>query len=59
MDGKKWSSSDWTLDPKELASKFNSKTKAIILNTPHNPIGKVSESLISLYSLLIHRFLTR
>ncbi|XP_059544898.1 kynurenine--oxoglutarate transaminase 3 isoform X1 [Myotis daubentonii] len=41
MDGKKWSSSDWTLDPKELASKFNSKTKAIILNTPHNPIGKV------------------
>lgn len=41
IDGKKWSSSDWTLDPKELASKFNSKTKAIILNTPHNPIGKV------------------
>ncbi|XP_054577246.1 kynurenine--oxoglutarate transaminase 3 isoform X4 [Eptesicus fuscus] len=41
VDGKKWSSSDWTLDPKELASKFNSKTKAIILNTPHNPIGKV------------------
>ncbi|XP_016066820.1 PREDICTED: kynurenine--oxoglutarate transaminase 3 [Miniopterus natalensis] len=41
VDGKKWSSSDWTLDPEELASKFNSKTKAIILNTPHNPIGKV------------------
>ncbi|XP_066124815.1 kynurenine--oxoglutarate transaminase 3 isoform X1 [Saccopteryx bilineata] len=39
--GKKWSSSDWTLDPEELASKFNSKTKAIIINTPHNPIGKV------------------
>uniref|UniRef100_A0A8C9FRS8 Kynurenine--oxoglutarate transaminase 3 n=1 Tax=Pavo cristatus TaxID=9049 RepID=A0A8C9FRS8_PAVCR len=28
-------------NPAELASKFNSKTKAIILNTPHNPIGKV------------------
>ncbi|XP_032722954.1 kynurenine--oxoglutarate transaminase 3 isoform X3 [Lontra canadensis] len=41
VNGKKWSSSDWTLDPQELASKFNSKTKAIILNTPHNPIGKV------------------
>ncbi|XP_066899220.1 kynurenine--oxoglutarate transaminase 3 isoform X2 [Kogia breviceps] len=41
VDGKKWSSSDWTLDPQELASKFNSKTKAIILNTPHNPLGKV------------------
>ncbi|KFO28020.1 Kynurenine--oxoglutarate transaminase 3, partial [Fukomys damarensis] len=38
---KKWSSSDWTLDSQELESKFNSKTKAIILNTPHNPLGKV------------------
>jgi aspartate/methionine/tyrosine aminotransferase len=34
-------SSDWVLDPSELASLFNSRTKAIILNTPHNPIGKV------------------
>nr|XP_015107085.1 kynurenine--oxoglutarate transaminase 3 isoform X2 [Vicugna pacos] len=44
VDGKKWSSSDWTLDHQELASKFNSKTKAIILNTPHNPLGKVFTS---------------
>ncbi|KAM4720722.1 kynurenine--oxoglutarate transaminase 3 isoform 2-T2 [Rhinophrynus dorsalis] len=35
------SSADWTLDPDELASKFNTRTKAIILNTPNNPIGKV------------------
>ncbi|XP_061489575.1 kynurenine--oxoglutarate transaminase 3 isoform X2 [Rhineura floridana] len=35
------SSADWVLDPTELASKFNCKTKAIIVNTPHNPIGKV------------------
>lgn len=34
-------SSDWVLDPSELTSLFNSRTKAIILNTPHNPIGKV------------------
>ncbi|XP_051929856.1 kynurenine--oxoglutarate transaminase 3-like [Hippocampus zosterae] len=34
-------SADWFLDPEELASKFNSKTKAILINTPHNPIGKV------------------
>lgn len=34
-------SSDWVLDPQELASKFNEKTKSIIVNTPHNPIGKV------------------
>lgn len=37
----KWSSSDWTFDPQELESKFSSKTKAIMLNTPHNPTGKV------------------
>ncbi|XP_075038512.1 kynurenine--oxoglutarate transaminase 3 isoform X2 [Mixophyes fleayi] len=35
------SSADWTLDPEELASKFNPRTKAIILNTPNNPMGKV------------------
>lgn len=32
---------DWKLDPEELASVFNSKTKLIIINTPHNPLGKV------------------
>lgn len=35
-------SADWFLDPDELASKFTSRTKAIIINTPNNPIGKVS-----------------
>uniref|UniRef100_A0A8C6SFE1 Kynurenine--oxoglutarate transaminase 3 n=1 Tax=Neogobius melanostomus TaxID=47308 RepID=A0A8C6SFE1_9GOBI len=34
-------SADWYLDPEELSSKFTSKTKAIIVNTPNNPIGKV------------------
>ncbi|XP_007239001.3 kynurenine--oxoglutarate transaminase 3 isoform X2 [Astyanax mexicanus] len=34
-------SADWVLDQDELARKFNSKTKAIIINTPNNPIGKV------------------
>src|SRR2546423_2597487 len=32
---------DWTFDPDELAAAFNSKTKAVILNTPNNPTGKV------------------
>jgi aminotransferase len=32
---------DWTFDPGELAAVFNDKTKAIILNTPNNPTGKV------------------
>lgn len=35
------SSSDWMLDMKELESKFSCKTKLIVINTPHNPLGKV------------------
>lgn len=33
----------WTFDPKELAAAFSSATKAIIVNTPNNPTGKVFE----------------
>ncbi|MBU4533751.1 MAG: aminotransferase class I/II-fold pyridoxal phosphate-dependent enzyme [Firmicutes bacterium] len=33
--------SDWKYDPDELAAAFNQKTKAIVLNTPNNPTGKV------------------
>lgn len=32
---------DWTFDPDELAKAFNRRTRAIIVNTPHNPTGKV------------------
>ncbi len=32
---------EWTFDPDELAAAFNNRTKAIILNTPNNPTGKV------------------
>ncbi|MGB6874461.1 MAG: aminotransferase class I/II-fold pyridoxal phosphate-dependent enzyme [Candidatus Acidiferrales bacterium] len=32
---------DWSFDPDELARAFSNKTKAIILNTPNNPTGKV------------------
>ncbi|HXO04089.1 MAG TPA: aminotransferase class I/II-fold pyridoxal phosphate-dependent enzyme, partial [Candidatus Sulfotelmatobacter sp.] len=34
---------DWKFDPQELAAAFGPKTKAIILNTPNNPTGKVFE----------------
>jgi len=34
---------DWSFDPKELAAAFGPKTKAIIVNTPNNPTGKVFE----------------
>lgn len=32
---------DFTFDPDELRAAFNERTKAIIVNTPHNPTGKV------------------
>src|SRR5690242_3056098 len=32
---------DWTFDPDELRRAFSHRTKAIILNTPNNPTGKV------------------
>ena len=32
---------EWTLDPDELRKAFNTKTRAIIINTPHNPSGRV------------------
>jgi len=34
-------SAEWTFDPGELRAAFNAYTKAIILNTPNNPTGKV------------------
>ncbi|XP_068950605.1 kynurenine--oxoglutarate transaminase 3 [Petaurus breviceps papuanus] len=36
-----WSSASWVLDLEELESKFSSKTKILIINTPHNPTGKI------------------
>jgi N-succinyldiaminopimelate aminotransferase len=32
---------DWSFDREELAAAFNERTRAIIVNTPHNPTGKV------------------
>jgi aspartate/methionine/tyrosine aminotransferase len=32
---------DWTFDPDELAAAFRATTKVLLLNTPHNPTGKV------------------
>ena len=32
---------DYALDPEALAAAFSPRTRAILLNTPHNPTGKV------------------
>lgn len=39
------------LDDAELEGAFNEKTKAIILNTPNNPLGKVFNRYVSRDSL--------
>ena len=32
---------DWSFDPEELARAFSARTRAVIVNTPNNPTGKV------------------
>ncbi|MBU4563235.1 MAG: aminotransferase class I/II-fold pyridoxal phosphate-dependent enzyme [Proteobacteria bacterium] len=32
---------EWSFDPQALADAFNQNTKAIVINTPNNPTGKV------------------
>ncbi|QPC80569.1 aminotransferase class I/II-fold pyridoxal phosphate-dependent enzyme [Phototrophicus methaneseepsis] len=32
---------EWRFDPEELRAAFSEKTRAIIINTPHNPTGRV------------------
>jgi aminotransferase len=32
---------DWSYDPAELEAAFGNRTKAIVINTPNNPTGKV------------------
>ena len=34
---------DWHFDPDQLRAAFNERTRAIIVNSPHNPTGKVFE----------------
>ena len=48
---------DWRIDPDELAAAFNEKTKAIIINTPNNPTGKVfSRAELEMIAALCNRW---
>lgn len=48
---------DWHFDEIELSKAFNSRTKAIIINTPNNPTGKVfSLEELSLISKLCQKY---
>ncbi|MBI4460555.1 MAG: aminotransferase class I/II-fold pyridoxal phosphate-dependent enzyme [Acidobacteria bacterium] len=47
---------DWRFSPAELEAAFNERTRAIIVNTPNNPTGKVfdREELESIARLCLH-----
>jgi len=46
---------DWRIDPDELAAAFTPRTRGIVLNTPHNPTGKVfSREELDLIAGLAH-----
>lgn len=48
---------DWAIDPDELAALFSPKTKLILVNTPHNPTGKVySEAELRLIAELCQKY---
>jgi aminotransferase len=48
---------DWTFDPDELAAAFSNRTKAIVVNTPNNPTGKVfTREELSLIAALCQRW---
>ncbi len=47
--------SEWTLDFEKLEGLFSAKTKLIIINSPHNPTGKVfsKEELLRIREILL------
>jgi kynurenine aminotransferase len=49
------SAAEWTIDFAELEAAITSKTKMIILNTPHNPVGKIfsKEELLKIGELCV------
>jgi aminotransferase len=48
---------DWSFNPDELAAAFNENTKAIIINTPNNPTGKVfSREELEQVAALCHKW---
>jgi kynurenine aminotransferase len=47
------SSADWVIDFDQLRAAFSPRTKMVVINTPHNPVGKVftREELIKIGEL--------
>jgi aminotransferase len=50
---------DWAIDPDELRAAFGPRTRAIVVNSPHNPTGKVfSRTELQLIAGLCQEFNT-
>jgi aspartate/methionine/tyrosine aminotransferase len=48
---------DWTFDPSELGAAFGNRTRAIVINSPNNPTGKVfTREELTLIGDLCQRF---
>ena len=48
---------DWSIDPDELRAAFGDRTRAIVVNSPHNPTGKVfSREELTLIAELCQEF---
>ncbi|HEY6395604.1 MAG TPA: aminotransferase class I/II-fold pyridoxal phosphate-dependent enzyme, partial [Candidatus Binataceae bacterium] len=48
---------DFSIDRKELEAAFSARTKAIVINTPHNPTGKVfSRAELEIIASLCRRY---
>jgi aspartate/methionine/tyrosine aminotransferase len=48
---------EWKLDPEKLRAAFSDRTRAIVVNTPHNPTGRVfTRDEISLIAELCQEF---
>lgn len=48
---------DFAIDPEELRAAFSTKTRAIVVNTPHNPTGRVfSRAELQAIADLCHEF---
>ncbi|XP_033758333.1 kynurenine--oxoglutarate transaminase 3-like [Pecten maximus] len=60
LDGDKQSSADWVIDKAQLENAVTQRTKAIFLNNPMNPLGKVfdREELLDIANICIKHDLT-
>ena len=48
---------DWSIDPDALEALFNDKTKVIMINSPHNPSGKVfTRDELQMIADLCHKY---